>query len=133
MRILGLLLLLSTSLFGKCCSQGGVFSENQEPTFLAFVSFSMPQELWIQMSRELEQIGGTFVLRGMPNNSFQNFLTHVMELRERGVHAPIGIDPDSFEKYKITAVPTFVLLKKDGFEKTIGNVSVTYALEKMEG
>ena len=133
MRVIGLLFFLSASLFGNCCSQDSEFIENQEPTFFAFVSFSMPEALWIQMSRELERIGGSFILRGMPNNSFQDFLSKAMDLRKRGVDVPIRIDPDSFEKYGVTAVPTFVLLKEEGFEKVVGNVSIAYALEKMGG
>ena len=112
----------------KGCFQGG---QEKESDFFAFVSFSMPESLWVEMSYGLEKNGGVFVLRGFPKDSFQKFLEKVMDFRKKGINAPVVVDPDAFEKYQITAVPTFVLEKEGGFRKVVGNVSVDYALEKL--
>ena len=131
LRIL-LLLFVASSIFGEiCCSRSGEL-EDTTPSFFAFISFSIPESSLKEMSMHLEKIGGQFVLRGMPNNSFEDFLKKVMELREKGILAPITIDPDRFEEYGIEAVPTFVLVKDKGFKKVVGNVSIPYAIEKME-
>ena len=116
------------------CLRGQEYLQNEaeESPLRVFASFSMPEETWIQLSKDLEKIGGIFVLKGLPNGSFQEFLQKVMELRKKGVAVSIEIDPDSFEKYEVTAVPTFVLVNGESFEKVVGNVSVSYALEKLE-
>ncbi len=109
------------------------FDQEEEPSFFAFVSFSMPESLWFEMSKGLEENGGTFVLRGMPNNSFQEFAIKLLEYRKKGINAPINIDPDAFEEYQITSVPTFVLDEGRGYRKIEGNVSISYALKKLKG
>ena len=128
----------SSSLFEEelsSCLKGGCFDtsqEHQEPLFRAFVSFSMPKTTWIEMSKGLERHGGAFVLRGLPNNSFQRFFEKVLEMRKGGVRAPITIDPEAFAEYGIRAVPTFVLETEKGYRKVVGNVTVDYALRKLK-
>ncbi|MEM7174335.1 MAG: type-F conjugative transfer system pilin assembly protein TrbC [Chlamydiota bacterium] len=120
----------------QSCKRDGdcsVFDHQEETGFFAFVSFSMPDSLWLEMSKGLEENGGTFVIEGIPNDDFQNFLEKVFDFRKMGILAPISIDPDAFEEYQITAVPTFVLEQKKGFRKVVGNVSVDYALRKLRG
>lgn len=148
-----LLLSLSSYSFGSCCGLENMDYEiemEEEPRFLAFVSLSIPETSFYEMSKHLERIGGQFVFRGMPNNSFHEFIAMIMDFRQKGILAPITIDPDSFEEYEVVEVPTFVLLppsreilsaKKlsrafedtslNSYKKIVGNVSIPYALQEM--
>lgn len=137
-------LLIPTFLFGSnlfeeqiaSCKRGdGCFvpEQTEDLTFLACVSFSMPERVWLEISKGLEAHGGAFVLRGMPNNSFQDFLIKILEWRKKGIHAPITVDPNVFEKYQIDAIPTFILEGEKGYRKVVGNVTIDYALRKLEG
>ena len=152
---LRMLFLLITSSYGfaeNCCGrrEDSDFRIEEEPSFLAFVSLSVPEASLKEMSKHLEKIGGQFIFRGMPNNSFEDFLKVVMDFREKGILAPILVDPESFEEYGVTEVPTFVLispsieiLNAEGlsrasedmpnrkYKKIVGNVSIPYVLGKM--
>ena len=92
------------------------------------MSFSVPIESWKDLSSQLEQTGGSFVLRGLPENSVKSFLKQISSLREAGVHAPILIDPEAFEKYAIKAVPTIVLINGEECDKMTGNIPVKTVL-----
>lgn len=154
-----MLLLFITSSYGfteDCCGRGldtdhAHEMQGEEASFLAFVSLSIPEASLKEMSKHLERIGGQFVFRGLPNNSFEDFLKVVMDFREKGIFAPILVDPESFEEYGVTEVPTFVLsspsreiLNAEGLsraseamlnekhKKVVGNVSIPYALEIMK-
>ena len=147
--ILSLLVMFVASYgFAESCCGKGVdtdFAIEEDPAFLAFVSLSIPEASLKEMSKHLEKIGGQFIFRGMPNNSFEDFLKTVMEFREKGILAPILVDPESFEEYGVTEVPTFVFIPPsretlnaeaysnasedmppEGFKKIIGNVCQTW-------
>jgi len=153
-----MLLLLITSSYGfteSCCGRDfdadpAHDMQSEDATFLAFVSLSIPEASLKEMSKHLERIGGQFIFRGLPNNSFEDFLKVVMDFREKGILAPILVDPESFEEYGVTEVPTFVLtspsieiLHAEGlsrasedmpnrkYKKIVGNVSIPYVLGKM--
>ena len=144
--------LISVQSLHACCStdEGIDFSIEKEPEFFAFVSLNIPETTLKQMSKELERIGGAFVFRGMPNDSFSDFIKKVMRFREQGILAPILVDPDAFAEYNVTEVPTFVYLPPSTetlsaeelsrasedtsypkYKKIVGNASIPYALEKM--
>ena len=116
----------------KKCSSGGCFestSLDEVYSLLVFVSFSMPDTSLLSLAGELENAGGAFVVRGLPNSSFAEFSNKLECLRGLGVDAPILIDPDSFETYEITQVPTIVLKGEETFDKVSGNIPISYALE----
>ena len=94
-----------------------------------FISFSVPVESWKDLSTELESTNGCFVLKGVPENSFQLFSEKVMELRASGIAAPIQINPELFGKYGIEAVPAIVLDGEASYDKVIGNIRLRKALE----
>lgn len=98
---------------------------------LVFMSFSIPPNVWISLSQELEHVQGTFVLRGIPQQSFQLLAKRVLELKNQGVNAPIQLDPQAFKTYQIEHVPSFVVMDDDKFDKVIGNVSLQFALNLM--
>ncbi len=112
---------------GKCFS--GFTLET--PSVYLFTSWTIPEETWIQLSHDLNQIGGTLVIRGIPKNSFSEFTKRVLELKKRGFEAAIQIDPGLFLKYQIDKVPALVVADTNAFDKLSGNVSLSFALEQM--
>lgn len=114
------------------CPSGGCFEGAptlEDYPLLVFISFSMPEASLLSFAKELETYGGAFVVRGLPNNSFAEFFNKLNHLKEMGMDASILIDPDSFEEYEVTEVPTIVLKGEQAFDKMIGNVPASYALE----
>ena len=122
------------------CSLACIKSDESEPIesvevkrdvtskILVFISLSMPPESLKMLFTEAEQQKAMLVLRGLKNNSFKET---EQVLRELSVSA--SIDPNLFDKYQITAVPTFVYLKNDENVTLSGNVSLSYALKKFKG
>ena len=105
-------------------------SENpvqEESSLKVFMSFSVPIESWKDISTQLEETDGVFVLRGVPNNSFEEFAVKLMNLREAGVRAPIDLDPEAFETYAIDSVPAFVFKGN----KITGNLRCDAALREI--
>lgn len=115
----------------KCPSGGCYEGETLEADYplLVFMSFSMPETALLVLAQELETYGGAFVIRGLPDNSFAEFFNKLNHLKDLGMDAPILIDPDSFEDYQITEVPTTILKGEESFDKITGNVPISYALE----
>jgi len=112
------------------------------PRMLVFVSFSMPREALSRLVDQAAQSGATLVLRGLVDSSLTATVARVHQLiGERRV--AVEIDPQAFERYGVTHVPTFVLVRDgaqasacvsgvcvpgDGFAKVAGDVSLDYAL-----
>ncbi len=94
----------------------------KEPELLVFVSFSMPEASLKPLAQQVRQSGGKLVFRGLVNGSFKQ-----MSEKLKGLGEEVWIDPTLFERYQITAVPTFVYKGK----RLSGNVSLDYALQKM--
>ena len=95
---------------------------------MVFISFSVPLESWKEWSHALEKFGGTFVLKGIPDNSFQMFMKKIVELRRAGVNAPISIDPEAYEKFGVNTTPTVVALNGKEYDKVAGNIHLEAAL-----
>lgn len=100
----------------------------QKHNLMVFISFSVPIESWKEWSHALEKFGGIFVLKGIPDNSFQMFLKKIIELRRAGVNAPICIDPEAYERFGIEAAPTVVALNGKEYDKVAGNIHLEAAL-----
>jgi conjugal transfer pilus assembly protein TrbC len=116
----------------KCLINVNIASDISVSLLYVFVSFSMPDEAWITLSRDVQNVGGILVLRGLPGDSFKNLARKMHFLRQKGVHATVQIDPQLFTKFSIQSVPCFVVTDGDKFDKLNGNVSLAFALEKME-
>lgn len=109
-----------------CCQaellyKKSVSNQNQDPIpadqsdkILIFVSFSMPESSLKALADNIKLSGhkATLILRGLVDNSFKKTASKIREME-----AEVEINPGSFEDYKITKVPTFVLLQ-DGKEAT---------------
>ncbi len=100
------------------------FADNvvKEPELLVFVSFSMPKSSLKTLAKQVNKADGKLVFRGLVNGSFKQMAEKLKELGEE-----VWIDPTLFEKYKITAVPTFIHMGR----RLTGNVSLDYALKQM--
>ena len=113
----------------KCVYGGGLFLS--DPKIFVAISFSVPDNVWISLSKELEKEGGVFVLRGLPNNSFSELAAKLLSLKKSGVNAAIQLNPIFFQTHQITNVPAFIVKAGDEFNKISGNISLKSALEKM--
>lgn len=118
----------------KCpnCLEGAIHINDTLPQVVVFVSFSMPDTVWLPLSREIEKVGGVFVLQGLPSNSFKALADKIYALRQKGIHATIQLHPQLFEKYQINKVPTFLVRDGNLEDKLVGNVSLRYVLQVIE-
>lgn len=111
----------------KNCCLGDVF--NVEPKVYVFMSFSVPDETWLNLSSEMENYSGIFVLGGLPNNSFQEFSRKLEKLKQKGMSAAVLIDPNLFKEHQIQNSPAFVFMYGSKIHKISGNISLKCALE----
>lgn len=113
------------------CSLTAPIKEDPHSPLYVFVSFSMPDEALLSLSQDVQKVGGIFVLRGLPENSFKKLAIKLYSLRKQGLHATIQIDPRLFTQFNVEKVPSFVVKHPKGFDKLSGHVSLRYALEKI--
>jgi type-F conjugative transfer system pilin assembly protein TrbC len=121
-----------------------------------FISFSMPDSLIKAYMLDAIWTGGTLVLRGVkPHMNLHQFIFEKIYplANYKGAHAEVDIDPNLYELFDITAVPTIVLTStsekprcmrgkgkssgclpeaEENYFKVSGNVSTTWALERFE-
>ena len=109
----------------KSCLKTPVF-EGQSDDIQIFMSFSVPDEVWLSLDSDKE--GVIFVIRGLPNESFADLSQKLFKLREKGLKGPVQINPNAFDEYQVSSVPTFLYK-----EYTLsGSVSLDYAKSKIE-
>jgi type-F conjugative transfer system pilin assembly protein TrbC len=113
------------------------------PELKVFISTSMPKQALAALGRQAKTVGAVLVLRGLRGRldepgALQRTLEAMAPAAETG--AQILIDPESFTRYGITAVPTFVLANDKVEEECaensceasayslVGDVSLDYAL-----
>ena len=116
------------------------------PGLLVFVSLSMPQPTLQRLIDQAARAQASIVLRGFADGSLRTTVARVQRIiGDRQV--AVQIDPQAFDRYAVTRVPTFVLVR-DGarpvacaggscgpseiFLRTSGDVSLDYALEYMQ-
>lgn len=116
------------------------------PGLLVFVSLSMPQPTLQRLIDQAARARASIVLRGFADGSLRTTVAQVQRLiGDRQV--AVQIDPQAFDRYAVTRVPAFVLVR-DGarpvactggscapseiFLRTSGDVSLDYALEYMQ-
>ena len=112
----------------KCKSCTTLASSEATPTLSIYMSFSIPAATWKEYSDTLKQIGGVFVLRGLPDNSFEAFSTTVKKFRVLGIDASIRLDPEAFEKHNIQEVPALILEEGNSCDKVVGNQRIEDSL-----
>ena len=115
------------------------------PGLLVFVSLSMPRPTLQRLVGPAARAKASIVLRGFANGSLRDTVAQVQGLIGSRQVA-VQIDPQAFDRYAVTRVPTFVLVRDgtrpvacasgscapaDSFLRTSGDVSLDYALEHM--
>ena len=124
-------------------SAPGAATINEAPALLVFVSFSMPDATLVRLVDQAARARATLVLRGLVDGSLQKTVLRAQALigqRKVGFQ----IDPQAFDRFSISATPTFVLLRAgavaapcaagtcfpaSSFVAAAGDVSIDYALE----
>ena len=115
------------------------------PGLLVFVSLSMPRPTLQRLVDQAARAKASIVLRGFANGSLRDTVAQVQGLIGSRQVA-VQIDPLAFDRYAVTRVPTFVLVRDgarpvacasgscapaDSFLRTSGDVSLDYVLEHM--
>lgn len=100
-----------------------------EPSLQVCMSFSVPTQIWKDLNEELIRHHGVFVVKGLPNNSFQAFAGKVLEFRKHGITAPIRIDPKMFERLTVNQVPLFVVNQNDETHTVSGTVTISFVMD----
>lgn len=113
------------------CETTAISLLDETPSLYLFMSFALEDRLWLAYSRELEKIGGVFLVRGLPYNSFKELADRIFVLQAKGLNAPIQIHPQLFEKYVVEQVPSIVVAEEEKYDKITGNLSLACALSKM--
>ena len=112
---------------GKCPSFHP--TTESDPTLQVCMSFSVPIQVWKDLNDDLIRNQGVFVVKGLPNNSFQAFAGKVLEFRKYGITAPIRIDPKLFERLKVNQVPLFVVNQNDETHTVSGTVAIPHVMD----
>jgi type-F conjugative transfer system pilin assembly protein TrbC len=112
---------------GKCPSFNP--TPDNEAALQVCMSFSLPTQVWKDLNEDLLRHHGVFVVKGLPNNSFQAFAEKVLELRKHGITAPIRIDPKLFEQLKVNQVPQFVVKQQDETHTVSGTLTIPYVMD----
>ena len=105
-----------------------------EAKFCIAASMSMPDQIWISLSNEIrdKKIDASFVLQGLPNNSFKELAEKIKELSDKGFSANVELDPTIFEDFQIGHVPVFLSIGKGQADRISGNLSLSYVLQVFE-
>jgi conjugal transfer pilus assembly protein TrbC len=106
-------------------------SKESVPQLFVFISFSVPDEVWITISKSITQFDGILLLRGLPNNSFNELAVRLRALKEKGFLGEVQINPMLFEQFEVTQVPSYVISDGKHYDKITGNLSVNYAIRAM--
>ena len=116
------------------------------PGLFVFVSLSMPRPTLQRLIDQAALAQASIVIRGFANGSLRDTVTQIQDLIGTRQVA-VQIDPLSFDRFAITRVPSFVLVRDgirpvscasgrcapaDSFLRTSGDVSLDYALEHMQ-
>ena len=116
------------------------------PGLFIFVSLTMPRATLQGLVNQVARTKAAIVIRGFANGSLRDTVTQVQGLIGKKQVA-IQIDPLAFDRFAISKVPSFVLVRDgtrpvscasgscapaDSFLRAIGDVSLDYALEHMQ-
>lgn len=116
------------------------------PGLLIFVSLTMPRATLQGLVDQAARAKATIVIRGFANGSLRDTVAQVQGLIGKQQVA-IQIDPLAFDRFAISKVPSFVLVRDgthpvacasgscapaDSFLRSTGDVSLDYALEHMQ-
>ena len=106
-------------------------SKNSNPSsnLYVFVSSSLSNQSLRELFNDASKIGAKLIFNGLINNSFKDTYQYFKDIE---INA--DIDPEKFEKYQVSAVPTFVLASENDkqFDRVQGNVSLEEVLTQFK-
>jgi conjugal transfer pilus assembly protein TrbC len=105
--------------------------KNGQPDLMIFVSFSMPDKMLIEYSKQAKEAGATLVLRGLVENSITK--TQLKAARFNPVIADWEINPGSFRKFKIDKVPSIVIADATNDETESSGCAVPKSYLRVDG
>lgn len=126
-------------------AQGLVQGQIKGPGLFVFVSLAMPRPTLQRLIDQAARARASVILRGLANGSLRQTVAQVQPLVGQRQVA-VQIDPQAFDRFAITRVPSFVLVRDgtrpesctagscappEAFLRTAGDVSLDYALEHM--
>ena len=123
---------ISKSLLAACGREESCVPRLGSPSLFVLTSLAVPESSWRQMSSQLEKVGGVFLLRGMPEDSFLAFAKAMFHFKSIGINAPIFIDPERFAMLQAKTVPMILLEGEKGIDIISGNISLFFALKEFE-
>jgi conjugal transfer pilus assembly protein TrbC len=120
--------------------------EDTRHNILVFVSLSMPEESLKRIGRDVRAAGGVVVLRGLKhglvNGTWLKSMEAIKPLASTG--AAVQINPELFQQFGVTAVPTTVVTARPvgdkgcgdgscaaGVGTVVGDVSLEFALDRL--
>lgn len=127
-------------------AQGLVQGQMKGPGLFVFVSLAMPQPTLQRLIDQAARARASVILRGLINGSLRQTVAQVQPLIGRRQVA-VQIDPQAFDRFAVTRVPSFVLVRDgtrpescaagscappEAFLRTAGDVSLDYVLEHMQ-
>ncbi|EBV5807566.1 type-F conjugative transfer system pilin assembly protein TrbC [Salmonella enterica subsp. enterica serovar Abaetetuba] len=101
---------------------------------LVFVSFSMPPEELKQRVKDAAQLNIPVVIRGMVNGDMRATASAVAGLVKESNTGGVQIDPTTFRKYNITAVPVLIVAcgnQGDTVDRLQGDLTLHQALKRV--
>ncbi len=105
--------------------------ENQEPKYIYFVSYSVPDEGLISMVNDAKRYGITPTMRGLVKNDFRETAKKTFSLSKQDKNFGVAVDPFLFRDYNIKAVPALVISCGAKHDLVYGSLPVKEALEKI--
>jgi len=106
-------------------------AENQEPKYIYFLSFSVPDEGLLSMVNEAKKYGLTPTMRGLIKNDFRETAKKSYQLSKVDKNFGVIIDPFLFKDYGVKAVPAMVITCGAKHDLIYGSLPVKEALEKV--
>lgn len=121
-------------------------STQNGPGLVIFISLTMPRPTLERLLDQATQAGASVVLRGFADGSLRQTMAQLQTLiAERTI--AVQIDPPAFDRFGITRVPSFVLVRNGArpqpcaagtcappgdYLRIAGDVSLEYALDHMQ-
>ncbi|EHF3933573.1 type-F conjugative transfer system pilin assembly protein TrbC, partial [Salmonella enterica subsp. enterica serovar Newport] len=101
---------------------------------LVFVSFSMPPDELKQRVKDAAELNIPVVIRGMVNGDMRATANGVAGLVKESNTGGVQIDPTTFRKYNITAVPVLIVAcvnQGDTVDRLQGDLTLHQALKRV--
>lgn len=90
------------------------------PILMVFISLSMPEATLKRLVSQAARTKASLLIRGLLNGSLRDTVVRTQALLA-GQSVAFQIDPQAFERYAITKVPSFVLVREGADNKPCGH------------